>query len=351
MSQNRITITALTLGIVAAATTPSFAKPKQFDEVNDGFKEVVSTADGSNALFGLWVNNKENQMLLELPRGWERKKFFIAVTPSAGVTFSGLQGNESYVYLRKYDDRIAFIAPETSVRSTGTKTSQDSVDTIFTDTVLIDVPIIANGPSGQPVIDLDNLLVVNASKIAGSVGRGVNSRLTTIKTAKSFPKNLEVALEMPTSGGNFKQIHYSISEVPERGTYKPRKADERVGFFTTNFRDLGQPHEEDKWVHYINRWDLQKRDASLSLSPPKKPIVFYVEHTVPVKYRRWVRDGVLYWNDAFEKIGIDSAIEVYYQDEATGAHMEKDPEDVRYNFLRWLNNDIATAIVHQEHTL
>ena len=24
--------------------------------------------------------------------------------------------------------------------------------------------------------------------------------------------------------------------------------------------------------------------------------------------------------------------------------MEKDPEDVRYNFIRWLNNDIGTAI-------
>ena len=32
--------------------------------------------------------------------------------------------------------------------------------------------------------------------------------------------------------------------------------------------------------------------------------------------------------------------------------MEKDPEDVRYNFIRWLNNDIGTAIgpsrVHPE---
>jgi len=53
---------------------------------------------------------------------------------------------------------------------------------------------------------------------------------------------------------------------------------------------------------------------------------------------------VLYWNEAFRKIGIDSAIVVYYQDSATGAHMDKDPEDVRYNFLRWLNNDVATAI-------
>ncbi|MDP7206921.1 MAG: zinc-dependent metalloprotease, partial [Pirellulaceae bacterium] len=47
---------------------------------------------------------------------------------------------------------------------------------------------------------------------------------------------------------------------------------------------------------------------------------------------------------AFEKVGLSNAIEVYYQDKATGAHMDKDPEDVRYNFVRWLNNDMGTAI-------
>jgi hypothetical protein len=336
--------TILITSLVLSVASTSIAKPKKFEEVNEGYTKVVSTIDGATPLFGLWKNAKEQQLLAELPRGWNRKKFFIAVTPSAGVTFAGLQGNEAYVYLRQYDDRLAFISPEISVRSTGDKSSKDSVDTIFTDTVLIDVPIVATGPSGQPVIDLDDLLVGNASKIAGSVARGVNKNLASISKAKSFPKNLEVAYEMPTSGGKFKIIHYSISEVPERGSYKPRKADERVGFFGTTFRDLGQYHDEDKWIHYINRWDLQKRDSKLSLSPPKKPIVFYIEHTVPVRYRRWVRDGVLYWNDAFREIGIDNAIEVYYQDAATGAHMDKDAEDVRYNFLRWLNNDVATAI-------
>jgi hypothetical protein len=334
----------LITGLLLSVTTTALSKPKKFDEVNDGYTKVVSTVDGTSPLFGLWKNAKEQQLLAELPRGWARKKFFIAVTPSAGVIFSGLQGKETYVYLRKYDDRIAIIQPELSVRSSGDKSSKDSVDTIFTDTVLLDTPIIATGPNGQPVIDLDDLLVGNASKIVGSVARGANKKLSSITKAKSFPKNLEVAFEMPTSGGNFKTIHYSISEVPERGSYKPRKADERVGYFTTSFRDLGQYHDEDKWIHYINRWDLQKRDPKLSLSPPKKPIVFYIEHTVPVRYRRWVRDGVLYWNDSFRKIGVDNAIEVYYQDAATGAHMDKDPEDVRYNFLRWLNNDVATAI-------
>jgi hypothetical protein len=334
----------LITGLLLSITTTALSKPKKFDEVNDGYTKVVSTVDGSSPLFGLWKNAKEQQLLAELPRGWASKKFFIAVTPSAGVTFAGLQGNEAYVYLRQYDDRLAIISPEISVRSSGDKTSKNSVDTIFTDTLLLDVPIVATGPSGQPVIDLDELLVSNASKIAGSVAKGANKKLASISKAKSFPKNLEVAFEMPTSGGKFKTIHYSISAVPERGSYKPRKADERVGYFGTTYRDLGQYHDEDKWIHYVNRWDLQKRDPKLTLSPPKKPIVYYVEHTVPVRYRRWVRDGVLYWNAAFRKIGIDNAIEVYYQDSATGAHMDKDPEDVRYNFLRWLNNDVATAI-------
>ena len=43
---------------------------------------------------------------------------------------------------------------------------------------------------------------------------------------------------------------------------------------------------------------------NLKLSPPKEPIVFYVEHTVPVRYRRWVRQGIEYWNKAFEQCRI-----------------------------------------------
>jgi hypothetical protein len=52
----------------------------------------------------------------------------------------------------------------------------------------------------------------------------------------------------------------------------------------------------------------------------------------------------LYWNKAFEKVGISNAIEVYYQDARSRAHMDKDPEDVRYNFIRWLSNNVGVAI-------
>jgi hypothetical protein len=121
-------------------------------------------------------------------------------------------------------------------------------------------------------------------------------------------------------------------------------ADTRIGYFTTSYNDLGKYSEPDTWVRYINRWHLEKADPSLKLSPPKEPIIFYIEHTTPIRYRRWVRAGVEYWNKAFEKVGISQAIEVRYQDARTGEHMDKDPEDVRWNFIRWLNNDIGTAI-------
>ena len=90
----------------------------------------------------------------------------------------------------------------------------------------------------------------------------------------------------------------------------------------------------------------KRPDPSLKMSPPKEPIVFYIEHTTPKRYRYWVKQGVLYWNKAFEKIGIRDAIEVYQQDAnpKSPKHMDKDPEDAGYNFIRWLNNDIATAI-------
>jgi hypothetical protein len=191
---------------------------------------------------------------------------------------------------------------------------------------------------------LDALLVGQAEKFFGPMVSGARKQLATLKTAKAFPHNLEVAFEIPMRDGTLKTLHYSISEIVPNSAYKPRRADERVGYFTTTYADLGQYQTEDTHVRYINRWHLEKADPKLKVSPVKNPIIFYIEYTTPIRYRRWVREGILMWNKAFEKIGLANAIEVYYQDAATGAHMEKDPEDVRYNFIRWLNNDVGTAI-------
>lgn len=317
---------------------------RPFAEVSKDFEKVVSTADGAPSLFTVWKREKDGQLLAELPRTWQGQKHFIALTIPTGEIFAGLQAGDMYVYWKRFDKRMALIMPNTEIRSTGDTESKDSLANHFTDRVILDVPIECMGPGGQPVIDLDNLLLGNASTFYGSMAAGLNPRLGTIAAVKAFPENVEVSMTAPTAGGRLKTFHWSISQLKDNPAYKPRAADERVGYFTTSFRDLGKFRDDQVATRYINRWHLEKKEPKLKISPPKQPIVYYVEHTVPARYRRWVKEGTLYWNKAFEEVGIRDAIEVYYQDKETGAHMDKDPEDVRYNFIRWLANDIGTAV-------
>lgn len=341
-----VAIAASCFNSVAQAAFPPF------DKVTEGYTKVEPPSDEPSSMYTVYVNKKEGQVLIELPKSFAMKKYFIGLTVASGQRFAGLQADDFYVQWRQYNQRLALIAPNMNIRSGGDRESKDSVNRLFTGRVLVDLPILTLSPRGGPVIDGDSLLVSNASVFFGFDGRSKNPRLAKIAKAKVFPKNIEMAFELPNSSGVLQTLYYSISEIPTSTGYRPRKADQRVGYFTTSYSDYGKYKENEVEINYINRWHLEKRDPSLKVSPPKKPITFYLEHTTPVRYRRWVKQGVEYWNAAFEKVGISDAIVVDYQDKVTGAHMDKDPEDVRYNFIRWLNNDVSTAIgpsrVHPE---
>jgi hypothetical protein len=134
-------------------------------------------------------------------------------------------------------------------------------------------------------------------------------------------------------------IHYSISALPQTG-YRPRLADDRIGYFLTVQKDYSKKTDDDRFVRYINRWDLQKADPSADPSPPKKPIIFWIEKTVPFKYRAAIRDGILEWNKAFEKAGFVNAIEVRQQPD----NADWEPEDINYNTFRWITASAGFAM-------
>ena len=326
---------------VAPNAPPEFPK---FDEVAKDYTKVVSTSDGEPSLYTLHVRSKDGQMLAELPRNFESQKLLIAYTIAGGTITSGVQLGDTFAYWKRYDKQLALIEPNIGVRSSGDAESTRGRNRVFTDRVILSVPIACLGPNGGPVIDMDALLVGQSGNFFGGMVRGANTSLATIRKAKAFPRNVEVGYELPLQGGRLGTIYYSISVLPENTGYQSRKADLRVGYFTTVHRDLGNAAADTPWVRFINRWKLEKADPKLRTSPPKEPIVFYLENTIPVRYRRWVRDGVLEWNKAFEKVGITSAVEVYQQDAATNAHMDKDPEDARYNFVMWTNAGMGFAI-------
>lgn len=316
------------------------------EKILEGYEKIVTKAN-IRPMYTLWTRQKDGQMYAELPRGFAQKKYFIATTIASGSAYAGLQAGDIYVYWRQYDKHLALLTPEVEFRASGDKEAESSVKRLFTDRVLMEVPIVTMGPGGGPVIDVDAMLVNNPglSFSPAFINYGLTRNgVFSIHTAKAFENNVEIAFEVPDSSGILKILHYSISDIPDSTGYKPRVADSRVGYFTTTYTDLAKYNDRETRIRYINRWHLEKADSKLKLSPPKNPIVFFIEHTTPVRYRRWVREGILSWNKAYEKVGISDAIEVYYQDAASGAHMDKDPEDVNYNFVRWLNNDVGMAI-------
>ncbi len=344
----------LACGLLACSRLAVGAELPPLEKVTEGYeKAVCMDQQNDKGLLNVWTKKDQGQMLIELPKNFAQKRYFIALTVSSGDRYAGLQSGDWVIQWRQFGDRLAVIEPNLKIRATGEAEAQASVSRLFTDSVMLDVPILSRTPMGGVVFDADEVLVGNATKFFGGSVRVANPRLVSLKQAKVFPANIEIAFEIVGASGQFQTLHYSISEVPDaRGGFKPRPADERVGFFTTSYTDLSKYDDDETRVRYINRWHLEKRDPKLKLSPPKEPIRFYIEHTTPVRYRRWVKQGIEYWNKAFEQVGLVDAVVVEYQDAQTGAHMEKDPEDVRYNFIRWLNNDVGTAIgpsrVHPE---
>ena len=207
-------------------------KPKElpkFEDIAKDYEKVISTADGQASLYTIWVRKKDGQMLAELPGSFQKQLLFIAYTISGGIPTAGVQFGDMYVQWKKYDKRLALIQPNLGVRTTGDLESKKGKERVFTDRVVLDVPIVAMGKKGGPVIDMDALLVGQASKFFGPrLMAGANRKLATIAKAKAFPKNVELAFELPLQRGRFGTLHYSISVIPHKTGYKPRAADARL---------------------------------------------------------------------------------------------------------------------------
>lgn len=302
----------------------------------------------------------EGKVYAELPPSLLGKEFFVSISIARGIGESSLLGGMTWGFgddwvwqFRKVDDTIHVIRK--NVRFFADKGSPEAkaVDLAYTDSVLFAVPIASTSPSGGHVIDLGAIFFTDLPQISNALsGFSFARDRTTWASVKAFPDNVELQVAatygssgktqidtVPDSRGATITVHYSLSLLPQN-TYKPRLADDRVGYFVTALKDFSQKVDEDRFVRYINRWNLEKADSSADVSPPKKPIVFWIENTVPFRYRQPIREGIEGWNTAFEKAGFASAIEVRQQPDKT----DWDPEDVNYNTFRWITAGASFAM-------
>lgn len=347
-------IGAAAVGLSTLAGLPlsaSAGDPPAFDKVAEGLDPVISTTDGSKPLWDLYTDKKTGRLLAVLPPNYEKQLLMISCTVSGGDPQAGVMGPTHYAKWQRVRNQLMLVKPNLSVRTVGDKQAQDSVEQLYTGTVMLDTPIVAmQGP--RPVIDLGTITTAQASAFFGpSVFAGygpslraINPKLAMPTKIKAFPENVIVEQEAPAPNGQIVRIAYSIAALEGTPGFKPRKADPRVGYFYNWHQDFAAPANQDVTDRYITRWHIEKADPRLKLSPPKEPIVWYIEHTTPVRYRRFVREGIEMWNDAFRNIGIDGALEVRQQDASTGAFMDIDPEDDRYNFFRWNTTNQGYAI-------
>jgi len=125
--------------------------------------------------------------------------------------------------------------------------------------------------------------------------------------------------------------HYSLAPLPAE-PMRPRRADARIGLTTQAVLDFGDDVARSPRVRMVERWRLEKKDPQAELSEPVKPITFWIDRNVPLKYRAVVGEGILEWNKAFEKIGFKDAVVVKQQSDDA----EFDTLDLGYSSVRWL---------------
>jgi len=135
---------------------------------------------------------------------------------------------------------------------------------------------------------------------------------------------------LPDARSLFLQLEYSLARLPEE-PMKPRAADPRVGYFQTLQQDFSDDLARSPRQRYVNRWRLVKKDPAAALSEPVKPITYWLDRSIPLKYRATITAGVLEWNKAFEKIGFKNAIAVRQQpDDADFSTLDSDVPSIRW---------------------
>lgn len=126
-------------------------------------------------------------------------------------------------------------------------------------------------------------------------------------------------------------LHLSFTALPEP-PMTPRRADARVGLFSTRVLDFGDELTRTPVRRHVLRWRLDKKDPAAPLSEPVKPITFTIDRNVPPAYRETIRLAILEWNKAFERIGFANAIAVRQQPDDA----RDDTLDPGYAAVRWM---------------
>ena len=181
----------------------------------------------------------------------------------------------------------------------------------------------------------------------------LDSKLSFIETIKSFPLNIEVRhiktyKSSETRNGQISMLlNNSIILLP-KNPMKKRYFDQRVGWITSRQIDYGLDNQEAETIRYLRRWRLEVKEKDIEkfkrgeLVEPKNPIVFYVDPGTPIKWRKYIKQGIEDWQAAFEEAGFKNAI-IAKDPPSKDQDPDWSPEDIRYSVFRYLASTTINA--------
>lgn len=355
----------LVLGVPVAASAQQKKGEKEQTEKKSPYKPFAElTADATAREGFLDTYEKAGHLYVAVPKERLGQAFLMNAEIAQGIGAAGLFGGTmldifegKVVSLERHGDDVYLMQrPHRYVAPEGTPAAE-AVGLTFGSSVLESAKIESIRDDSALVIDAHDWFVSDLSNISQRVAFAVSDHpgqpgnanfdksRSYLESVKAFPENLNIVakLTFKTNGRTPLReapddrylpiaIHYTLARLPEN-PMTPRLGDDRMGYFLTVHKDFSR-QDTTYFVRYINRWRLEKGEQTADgLWRPKKPIVYYVDRTVPEEYRPYVAAGIEAWNKAFEAAGWKDAIQ------ARPLPDSADAEDIRYATVRWNVSD------------
>jgi hypothetical protein len=265
----------------------------------------------------------------------------------------GQLGDTRLVKFERFGNKVLLKQLNTQYRASSSNLAeQASIDEAFADSVIAGFPVVATDGDGV-VIDYTDFLLSDIHQISnrltatnqGSYSVDPKRSGVYLNRSKSFPDNTELEALVTFGGSKPGQyvnqvtpdpisisvhLHHSLVKLPDTD-YQPRKFVPFSGFWSVGYEDYSVPIEQSMTKQFIPRHRLNKKQPNVDMSEAIEPIVYYLDPGIPEPVMSALKDGALWWDQAFSAIGYKNAFQVKVLPE------DADPMDVRYNVIQWVH--------------
>ena len=369
MNKNNIStfLFCLLLSLNLAAQKPNTKEDSKKPKKEKTFEDIITKeAITDKGLFNIHkVKEKYYYEINDTLFGREMLMVTRIAKTASGLGFGGGKQNTQVLRWQKKDNKILLRVVSHNVVASDSLPVNEAVLNSNFEPILYSFKIESKGiDSTSTLIEVTKLFSEDVKPLGFPQSRrkgykisSLNSKKSFIESIKSYPENIESRhvktynSSSPPSNSSTGTISLEINNsmiLLPKVPMKRRYFDQRVGWFARSQVDYGLDVQESKSLKYLDRWRLEVKDEDLEkfkngeLVNPKKQIVYYIDRATPVKWRKYLKQGIEDWQVAFEEAGFKNAI-IAKDPPTKEEDPEWSPEDVRYSVVRYLASPIPNA--------